>query len=110
MRIQIALVAALVCGATLAGCASKQTHVVRGLEIVEDKAGTWQLATIAADSAMTLALARVPGGRIVKGELEEENDRLVWSFDIKVEGRDGIEEVQVDARTGAIVSVEHEGE
>jgi hypothetical protein len=33
---------------------------------------------------------------------------VVYSFDIRVEGRPGIEEVQVEARMGQIVSVEHE--
>lgn len=110
MRIQSALVIAMLGGATLAGCTAKQTRTVQGVEIAEDKAGLWQQATLPADSAMKLALARVPGGRIVEGELEEEDGRLVYSFDIKVEGKDGVDEVQVDARTGAIVSVGHERE
>ena len=33
---------------------------------------------------------------------------MVWSFDIKVAGKSGIEEVQVDALTGDVVNVEHE--
>jgi uncharacterized membrane protein YkoI len=53
------------------------------------------------------ALARVPGGRITEAELEEDG-RLLYSFDIRVEGRSGVEEVQVDARTGEVVSIEHE--
>jgi uncharacterized membrane protein YkoI len=53
------------------------------------------------------ALARVPGGRITEAEFEEDG-RLLYSFDIRVEGRSGVEEVQVDARTGEVVSIEHE--
>jgi uncharacterized membrane protein YkoI len=41
-------------------------------------------------------------------ELEQEHGSLVWSFDLAVPGKPGIEEVNVDAVTGKIVSVEHE--
>ena len=110
MRIEAVLVTAILGGATFAGCAAKQTRTVQGVEIAEDKAGLWQQATLPADSAIKLALGRVPGGRIVEGELEEEDGRLIYSFDIKVEGRAGVDEVDVDARRGAIVSVGHESE
>jgi hypothetical protein len=62
---------------------------------------------ISMDGARAIALARVPG-TIRSGELEREHGRLVYSFDIKVKGRRGIEEVQVDAKDGSIVSVKHE--
>ena len=75
MRIEAVLVIAMLGGGTLAGCAAKQTRTVQGVEIAEDKAGLWQQATLPADSAMKLTLARVRGGRIVKGELEEEDGR-----------------------------------
>ena len=57
--------------------------------------------------ARTAALARVPG-QIRSGELETENGKLLYSFDIKRPHRSGVEEVQVDAHTGAILSVTHE--
>ncbi|MFY0579953.1 PepSY domain-containing protein [Cystobacter fuscus] len=50
------------------------------------------------------------GGRVRSAELEEEEGRLVYSFDIAVKGKPGIEEVQVDALTGEVASVEHEDE
>ena len=81
---------------------------VNGVKIVEDKAGLWAQATLAPDSAMKIALARVPGGTITKGELEEEDGRLIYSFDIKVAGKSGEDEVHVDARTGEVVKQEHE--
>ena len=110
MRIRIALVLTLLAGAGFGGCASKQTRTVQGVEIKEDKAGLWQQATLAPDSAIKLALARVPGGRFVKGELEEEEGTLIYSFDIKSAGKDGTDEVHVDARTGAVLPIEHEKE
>jgi uncharacterized membrane protein YkoI len=106
---RVALLATvLLTGGLSTGCMRGQVRVVQGVSIKEDKPGLWQQATISADAAMRTALARVPGGRITEAELEQENGRLVYSFDIRVEGRPGIEEVQVDARTGEIVSVEHE--
>ena len=42
------------------------------------------------------------------GELEEEKGKLISSFDIKVAGKSGIEEVNVDARTGDVIAHEHE--
>ena len=60
--------------------------------------------------AETIALAKVPGGKIAEGELEEEHGKLVWSFDISRPGTKEITEVQVDAKTGEVVSVETESE
>jgi uncharacterized membrane protein YkoI len=65
-------------------------------------------AKITEDSARALALAQVPHASVKEVELEEEHGALVWSFDLAVAGKPGIEEVNVDALTGKIVSVEHE--
>ncbi len=45
---------------------------------------------------------------ISAGELESEGGCLIYSFDIRVEGAKGIEEVAVDAGTGKILSRRHE--
>lgn len=50
----------------------------------------------------------VANGAIAEEEIEAEHGKLVYSFDIKVAGRSGIEEIQIDARSGAMVSHEHE--
>ena len=55
-----------------------------------------------------IALAKVPQGKIKEAELEEENGKLVWSFDIATPHSKDITEVQVNAVTGEIVSVEKE--
>lgn len=64
---------------------------------------------LSANSARKIALARVPNGRIKSEELEREHGRQIWSFDIVVAGKAGIDEVNVDAHTGAVVAVQHEG-
>ena len=66
--------------------------------------------TVSIDSmvARSTALAKVPGGHVVKEELEQEHGRWVYSFDMKKGTETGVEEVQVDARNGSVISVEHE--
>jgi uncharacterized membrane protein YkoI len=59
-------------------------------------------------AATRTALAAVPGGKVETAELETEHRQLVYSFDIRVPGRSGVEEIQVSAITGKIVSREHE--
>jgi uncharacterized membrane protein YkoI len=65
-------------------------------------------AKISEDSARIVALARVPGSRVKALELEREHGLLIWSFDLTVAGKPGIEEVEVDALNGKIAGVEHE--
>ena len=65
-------------------------------------------AKITQEQATKTALSKVPNGVIKEGELENENGKLVWSFDITTPGSKNITEVQVDAKTGEIVSVEVE--
>jgi uncharacterized membrane protein YkoI len=65
-------------------------------------------AKIPEADARRTALAAVPGGKVQSHELERENGKLIYSYDIKVAGRTGIEEVNVDAMTGAIIAHEHE--
>ena len=68
------------------------------------------LAKISKAEAQKRALARVksPSAQIVGAELEIEQRCLVYSFDIRLPGKPGVEEVMVDAGTGKIVSHKHE--
>lgn len=77
--------------------------------VKESTPGLAAKARISGDSAEAIALARVPGGTIKEAEIEVERHRLIYSFDVKVAGQEGITEVNVDARTGAVVGVSHEG-
>ncbi len=69
---------------------------------------TTQTAKLSKTDAEKIALTRTPGGTVKESELEKEHGRLVWSFDIATPGTNDITEVQVDAVTGQIVSVEIE--
>lgn len=59
-------------------------------------------------TARTTALKEVPNGVVKSSELEREKGKLIYSFDIKVPNKSGIEEVNVDAVSGAVVAHEHE--
>jgi uncharacterized membrane protein YkoI len=61
-------------------------------------------AKVAEADARTTALAKVPGGSVSSSELEKEHGKLVWSFDIAKPGTKDVTEIQVDAKTGKIVS------
>ena len=58
--------------------------------------------------ARATALKEVPNGRLRSSVLEREDGKLIYSFDIGVPGKSGIEEVKVDAATGAVAGHEHE--
>jgi uncharacterized membrane protein YkoI len=59
--------------------------------------------------AKKTALAAVPKGWVKSSELEREHGKLLYSFDIASKGKSGIDEVQIDAITGAqIGGVVHE--
>ena len=58
--------------------------------------------------AERIALAKVPGGTIKEGEIEKENGKLIWSFDIATPGTSDITEVQVSALNGDVVAIEKE--
>ena len=64
---------------------------------------------VSADSARVIASARVPGGRVKSQELENEKGHLIYSFDFETPGKPGIDEVNVDALSGAVLAVQHEG-
>lgn len=67
------------------------------------------LAKVSKADAEKSALARVKLPATVAGaELEAEHGCLVWSFDLKLTGKSGVQEVQVDAGTGKVLSAKHE--
>lgn len=65
-------------------------------------------AKISKADAEKTALAQVPNGTVKEAELEKEHGKLIWSFDIATPGSPDITEVQVNAKTGKLVSVEKE--
>lgn len=65
-------------------------------------------AKITRADAEKTALAKAPNGTIKSGEIEQEDGKLIWSFDITTPDSKDITEVAVDANTGAVLSVAKE--
>ena len=65
-------------------------------------------AKVRLEVARATALKTVPGATVKSEELEREHGKLIYSFDLEVAGKTGIQEVQVDAVNGRIVSNRHE--
>ncbi len=65
-------------------------------------------AKVTESDARATVLAKVPGGTVQSAELENEHGKLVWSFDISDPKSLNVIEVQVDAKTGRMVSKKSE--
>lgn len=104
---KILLTRVVVTGALAAGlcaAAGAQNQVPRKSKV---PASLKKDARIFIEQARATALKKVPG-EIQEEELEKENAKLVYSFDIRAAGQKDITEVQVSAIDGSIVSVEKE--
>ena len=65
-------------------------------------------ATIPVEQARRTARAEIPGATLTAEELEEENGRLIYSFELTTAGSSGIDEVNVDANDGSVIDSQHE--
>ncbi len=101
------ILSSLLAASLLVGCASEKCAMCQ-----KDGGGkTAKLmaqAKVSKETAQQAALAKVPGGTVKDGELEKENGKLIWSFDIAIPGTKDIKEVAVDAITGDVIAVETE--
>lgn len=104
-RITTFLAAALVAGASATTAGAQQPKPAYKRSVPKALAAE---AKIGEDSARTIAMSKVANGRLESMELEREKGKLMYSFDIKVPGKSGIEEVNVDALDGRVLAVEHE--
>jgi uncharacterized membrane protein YkoI len=102
------LARALIVAACAAGAAATSAGAQQSIKLdIPDS--LMAKAKVTEPTARQTAQAKVPRGTIQSGELEHENGHLQYSYDIKVPGRSGITEVNVDALTGAVLGVAHEG-
>jgi len=91
--------------AAVAGCETEAHHK----ESKEARQAKWMAeAKVSQADAQATALAKAPNGTVRESELEKEHGKLVWSFDIATPGTTDITEVNVDAMTGQVASVEKE--
>jgi hypothetical protein len=82
--------------------------VAQGVTVKETTPGLLKKAKVTPEQAIATAQARLPKATLDAGEIEEENGKLIYSFDFKTAGKSGIDEVNVDATTGKILTVAHE--
>ena len=75
---------------------------------VETQAELQKEAKMTMADARAMAQKTVPTGKIASGEIEREGGKLIYSFDMKVPGKSGIDEVNIDAMTGTLISNQHE--
>ena len=92
----------------LTGCVSEKC----GKQVCHNKeakqAKLMAEAKVSRADAEKIALGKVPNGAIKEAELEKEHQKLIWSFDVTTPDTKDITEVNVDAITGDVVSVEKE--
>lgn len=90
--------------AMLSGCETEKHH-----ESKEAKQAQWMAqAKVTQADAQASALAKVPNGTVKDSELEKEHGKLQWSFDIATPGSTDITEVNIDAMTGELLSMDKE--
>jgi uncharacterized membrane protein YkoI len=92
----------------LTGCASEKCEKKEHHNKEAKQAKLMAEAKVSKDDAQKTALVKVPNGTIKEGELEKEKGKLIWSFDLTTPDTKDITEVNVDAITGDVVSVEKE--
>jgi uncharacterized membrane protein YkoI len=96
--INCALLICAVAAGGLAGCATDKRK----------EADLQAQAKVSRAEAEKIALAKLPSGTIKEGEIEREKGKIIWSFDIASPGTADITEVNVDAISGEVVSIEKE--
>lgn len=87
--------AAAIAAMSLTGCASER----------KEQARLQAQAKIGRQQAEQAALAKAPGGTIKEGELENDDGKLIWWFDLVTPGSKDLTEISVDAMTGGVISV-----
>ena len=84
------------------------TFVLGTISMAADDPRLIAEAKVKEADARATALARVKNGTVKSEELEREHGHLIYSYDIQVPGKSGIDEVAVDAMTGKVISTVHE--
>jgi uncharacterized membrane protein YkoI len=74
----------------------------------DSQAALQKEAKISEATARATALKEVPNGTVKSSELERENGKLIYSYDITVPGKTGIDEVNINAIDGSVVAKQHE--
>jgi|GEM_PF-703127 len=85
-----------------------KAQVATTVKVKEETPGLLKTAKVTPEAATKTAEARVPTGHIRSAEIEKEDGKLIYSFDMAVPKQAGVQEVNVDAMSGEVVATEHE--
>lgn len=85
-----------------------KAQVAMAVKVKEATPGLLKTAKVTPEAATRTAEARVPTGHIRSAEIEKEDGKLIYSFDMAVPKQAGVQEVNVDAMSGEVVATEHE--
>jgi len=100
-NLNVATLAFLAVASTSAGAQAAHKKVETQAELQKE-------ARMTMADARVMAQKTVPNATIQAGEIEREGGKLIYSFDMKVPGKSGIDEVNIDAMTSKLVSHQHE--
>ena len=89
----------------MAGC---ETEKSEHAEKEQKQAALMAKARISRETAEQTALAKVPNGTVKDAELEKEHGKLQWSFDLATPDAKDITEVNIDAISGDVISIDKE--
>jgi uncharacterized membrane protein YkoI len=106
MKIKM-IVCSAVAAALLAGCCTEKGESKHHNKEAKE-AKLMAEAKISKETAQQTALAKVPNGTVKEAEIEKEDGKLQWSFDVATPDSKDITEVNVDAVTGDVISAAKE--
>lgn len=94
----------VVAGAATLECTAKVSSKLNDTQM--NKMAKVNLSAAQATAIRSVGAANLD--RVVSKELEVENGCLLYSFDLRLRSKEGIDEVQVDAVSGKVISQKHE--
>ena len=89
-----------------AGVASSQT-ATQSVTVKEATPGLLKQAKISSSDAIAAAQAKVPNATLKTAWIQQQEGKLVYAFDFETAGMAGVDQVKVDAMSGAVLAVEH---
>jgi hypothetical protein len=83
--------------------ASVAAIATEAVALEEDRPGLAEQVRVTDANARVIALQRVPGGRIVEAELELEDGKLQYEYEIRVADGPDVVKAEIDARSGSVL-------
>ena len=93
--------------AVLAFAGTAMSQGMQNVTVQEESPGLLKQAKVSSSSAIASAQAKVPKGTLKSAVIQQQEGKLVYSFNFETPGAAGSDNVKVDAMTGAVLGVEH---